>query len=157
MVDARLNFMNNRPDTKYMIATDKFLMTFTNSPCGQSTTDDKNKGMFTEITFMSFAIVAECKLEGGEWKAQRLLAMIPYIVVDTPFSMTGGRENYGFPKSFGQFVLPNDPKFVNNLACYTMGIKTFNENASTFLQPLVNISKQVDGSSSDGDSISSQT
>lgn len=61
MVDARLNFMNNRPDTKYFIATDKAIMTYTNSPCGQSTTNDGDKGMFTEITFICYTVVAECK------------------------------------------------------------------------------------------------
>lgn len=157
MIDARLNFMTNRPNQKYFAASDKILLAFTNSPCGQSTTDDINKGMFTEITFMAYTVVADCHLnDKGDWVADRLLLMIPYIIVDTPFSMTGGRENYGFPKSFGQFVMPNDPAFVNNLAVYTMGIKKFNEAASTFVQPFVTVSREVDGQSSNGDSINSK-
>src|SRR6188768_3659247 len=85
MVDVRLNFMSDRPNTKYIVASNKIVFAFTQSPFLQSLVPKfKEMGRFTEITFCSYIFVAECTLQDGEWWAQRILFFIPYILVNTP-------------------------------------------------------------------------
>jgi hypothetical protein len=142
MVDARLNFMDNRPDTRYFIATDKILFAFTTSPFLQSLVPkDAAMGIFTEKTFCSYTFVAECKLEKGEWWAQRILIFIPYIVVNTPLTLIGGREDYGYPKTLGEVVTPEDPKDLTSLTASTIGIRHFGPDAVSALQPFIEIGK----------------
>jgi hypothetical protein len=38
-----------------------------------------------------------------DFVAERLLTACPYIFVDNPMSLAGGRETYGYPKSLGRF------------------------------------------------------
>lgn len=158
MVDARLNFMSDRPDTKYFVASDKIIFAFTQSPFLQSTVPKfRDMGRFTEITFCSYVFVAECKWKDGEWWAQRLLFFIPYILVNTPLTLIGGREDYGFPKSMGEFVYPADITKPDLFSVSTIGMQHFNVDAVAGLHEFITISKQKeqnntgDKGSSDGD------
>ncbi len=143
MVDARLNFMSDRPDTKYFIASDKIIFAFTQSPFLQSTVPKfRDMGRFTEITFCSYVFVAECKWKDGEWWAQRLLFFIPYILVNTPLTLIGGREDYGFPKTMGEFVYPADIAKPDLFSVSTIGMQHFNVDAVAGLHDFITISKQ---------------
>lgn len=143
MVDARLNFMSDRPDTRYFVASDKIIFAFTQSPFLQSTVPKfKDMGRFTEITFCSYVFVAECTLKDGEWWAQRLLFFIPYILVNTPLTLIGGREDYGFPKSMGEFVYPADITKPDLFSVSTIGMQHFNVDAVAGLHEFITISKQ---------------
>jgi hypothetical protein len=144
VIDERLNFMHDRPNTKYIVASDKILFAFTQSPYLESLVPKyKAMGTFTEITFCSYMFVAECTLKDGEWWAQRILIFIPYILVNTPLTMIGGRENYGFPKTMGEFIIPKDPKVVDKMEVSTIGIKKFNPESSTELYPFITISRDT--------------
>ena len=71
-VDQRLNFMNDRPDTKYIVASDKVMLSFTYSAEGHSLASDIKMGYASEKALLTFIIVAQCKKDGDEWEAERL-------------------------------------------------------------------------------------
>jgi hypothetical protein len=86
--------------------------------------------------------VAECTLKDGEWWAQRLLFFIPYILVNTPLTLIGGREDYGFPKTMGEFVYPADITKPDLFSVSTIGMQHFNVDAVAGLHEFITISKQ---------------
>jgi hypothetical protein len=53
---------------------------------------------------VSVPVVSGGRLQ-GVYKHHGVMMMCPYIVVDNPISLCGGREIYGYPKSLGQFLL----------------------------------------------------
>ena len=60
-------------------------------------------GSVNERQVATWVLTAAVKREAGVLVAQRLAWFVPYIIVDNPASLTGGREVYGYPKSFGWF------------------------------------------------------
>ncbi len=142
-VDQRLNFMNDRPDTKYIVASDKVMLSFTYSAQGHSLASDIKMGYASEKALLTFVIVAECKKDGDEWDAQRLFLFAPFTFVDNPLSMAVGRETYGFPKSIGIFEMPSDHKDVYNFSLSALAFKQFNPEERAYMQPLLNINKQI--------------
>jgi len=142
-VDTRLNFMSDRPDTKYIVASDKVMFSFTYSANGHSLASDIKMGYASEKALLTFIILAECKKDGDEWNAERLFLFAPFTFVDNPLSMAVGRETYGFPKSIGFFEMPEDYKFVYNLSLSALAFKKFHPEERAFVQPLININKQI--------------
>jgi hypothetical protein len=71
-------------------------------------------GSVNERQVAIWILTAEVKREAGALVAQRLAWFVPYIIVDNPASLTGGREVYGYPKSFGWFDLKGD-KVIDEL------------------------------------------
>ena len=65
-------------------------------------------GSVNEKQVAIWILTAEVKREAGVLVAQRIAWFVPYIIVDNPASLTGGREVYGYPKSFGWFDLKGD-------------------------------------------------
>ena len=65
-------------------------------------------GSVNEKQVAIWILTAEVKRELGVLVAQRLAWFVPYIIVDNPASLTGGREVYGYPKSFGWFDLTGE-------------------------------------------------
>lgn len=65
-------------------------------------------GSVNEKQVALWILTAAVKREAGLLVAQRLAWFVPYIIVDNPASLTGGREVYGYPKSFGWFDLQGD-------------------------------------------------
>jgi uncharacterized protein with NAD-binding domain and iron-sulfur cluster len=67
-------------------------------------------GSVSEHQVATWIPVAAVKREAGVLVAQRLAWFVPYIIVDNAASLTGGREIYGYPKSFGWFdVIGEEP------------------------------------------------
>lgn len=65
-------------------------------------------GSVNERQVATWVLTAAVKREAGLLVAQRLAWFVPYIIVDNPASLTGGREVYGYPKSFGWFDLQGE-------------------------------------------------
>lgn len=142
-VDQRLNFMTDRPDTKYIVASDKIMFSFTYSANGHSLASDIKMGYASEKALLAFIILAECKRDGDEWEAERLYLFAPFTFVDNPLSMAVGRETYGFPKSIGIFDMPADHKDAYNFSLSALAFKNFNPEERAYMQPLININKQI--------------
>lgn len=151
MIDARLNFMQDRPDTKYFVASDKIIFAFTQSPFLQSLVPAfKAMGRFTEITFCSYIFLVECTRKDGEWWAQRMLFYIPYILVNTPLTLIGGREDYGFPKTMGEFIYPADISKPDLFSVSTIGMQHFSEHAVAGMHEFITIKKTTPSSGGSG-------
>jgi hypothetical protein len=71
-------------------------------------------GSVNERQVAIWVLTAAVKREAGVLVAERLAWFVPYIIVDNAASLTGGREVYGYPKSFGWFDLTGD-KVIDEL------------------------------------------
>ncbi|HMP30662.1 MAG TPA: hypothetical protein PKD85_13740, partial [Saprospiraceae bacterium] len=67
------------------------------------------------------------KNEKNEWIAQRILVHIPYIFVDQPFNIGTGREEFGFPKSLANIVMPSTPDHADFFQVDAYGFKNYNK------------------------------
>jgi hypothetical protein len=77
-------------------------------------------GSVNELQVATWIPTAAVKREAGMLVAQRLAWFVPYIIVDNPASLTGGREIYGYPKSFGWFDLSGE-KAIDELKVDVFG------------------------------------
>jgi uncharacterized protein with NAD-binding domain and iron-sulfur cluster len=77
-------------------------------------------GSVNEKQVAIWILTAAVKREMGVLVAQRLAWFVPYIIVDNPASLTGGREVYGYPKSFGWFDLQGE-KSIDSLKVDVFG------------------------------------
>jgi hypothetical protein len=69
-----------------------------------SATRPFNRWGFVRETQASFWIpILGGNDEGPVYVADRLYLAVPYILVDNPMSIVGGREDYGYPKTMGRF------------------------------------------------------
>jgi len=76
-------------------------------------------GSVEETQLSLWVPVAAGHRDGEEFVADRLCMAVPYIFVDNPMSMAGGREDLGYPKSLARF----DPSsgFGERIAVQTFG------------------------------------
>ncbi|MDX1415536.1 MAG: hypothetical protein R3293_15180 [Candidatus Promineifilaceae bacterium] len=77
-------------------------------------------GSVNEKQVAIWVLTAAVKREAGLLVAQRIAWFVPYIIVDNPASLTGGREVYGYPKSFGWFDLQGE-KIIDELKVDVFG------------------------------------
>jgi hypothetical protein len=67
---------------------------------------DSGKGWQTETDIGFWMLVGAGRMDGDEFKLDRVAWYLPYVWVTTPQAVMSGREVYGFPKGFGWFDLP---------------------------------------------------
>jgi uncharacterized protein with NAD-binding domain and iron-sulfur cluster len=63
---------------------------------------------------IAIPVVAGRRGPGGVFIPERLLTATPYMLVDNPLSLCGGREIFGYPKALGRFPEPPPPDWWNN-------------------------------------------
>ena len=102
-------------------AAGPFAMLVFNRLDSLSSTDppDSNLGWFSEQEAAIWVLTVDRKRE-------RLLWFLPYIFVDNSYAMAMGRELYGFPKSLGQFNIPDNPASADLLSLDTLVLTEFN-------------------------------
>jgi Acetoacetate decarboxylase (ADC) len=148
MVDQRLNFMTDRPDTKYFVGSDKVIFAFATSVTGHSLAGDITKGYMGEQGLNMFVLVVKCQMEKGEWNAKELLLFPPFIFVDNPFSMAVGRETFGFQKSIGNIYVPQSPGDAYNFGVDTIAFNQFNAQSRAYMQNIFSVNRVISGTTS---------
>lgn len=99
----------------------------------------------------SLGVVGE--REAGVWvpildrRRNRAAWTLPYLFVDEPAPMVGGREIYGFPKQLGNVTLPGEGEGPAAFAVRAPCIAHFEPNARMKTQPVLRV-ERIDGPAS---------
>jgi hypothetical protein len=136
LCDKYLNQPANN-QVKYHPASNSIILTF--DSIGNITSPDRpdrQKGSFSEAGEVIVWILTQSK-KGLAW-------FIPYIFVNSSPAMVSGREVYGFPKKWGWFQLPPDPRDPQILTLETLAIQTFSPQSRATRQQLLEV-KQIPG------------
>lgn len=145
VIDQRLNFSPLNKKVRYFPLSETMMLVFSDIRKGYSLDPAYQKyGYLAEQAIQIFMPVAECTLNTrNEWVAQRILVYIPYILVDQPFNLSIGREEFGFAKAFGQFEIPVSPDTADHFNVNAFGFQHFNKEHPEWGQfhPLVHIKK----------------
>jgi hypothetical protein len=153
IIDQRLNFSPLNKQVKYFPLSETMMMVFSDIRKGYSLDTNYPKyGFLKEQAIQIFMPIAECTLNAkNEWVAQRILVYIPYILVDQPFNLSIGREEFGFAKAFGQFEIPTSPEKADHFNLNAFGFEHFNKDNPEFgkFHPFVNI-KKINGDIPEG-------
>jgi len=126
LVDPCLNTPRGRSASYYRVLGDHVMVTYAWIAHGSSKNPrQKNIGWLPEKTLTLWVPLVVVDSELRFQVAQRFVVFAPYIVVDNPWSMTSGREIYGFPKDEGPISIPkpNDP--VTNFSASTLVLKNY--------------------------------
>ena len=144
----RLNFSPLSQTTRYVPISSQVVLVL--SHLQKSYTLDKaykRAGLIQETAAQVFIPVIEWKRNHrDEWVAQRILAFIPYIFVDSPITYAIGREHIGFPKNMGQFRYPESPQQADSFEVSAYGFQRFDDQNPQFpgYHPWLSIQKTAD-------------
>lgn len=129
LCDQRYNFGLKNSKLRYFPLTKHVMLVASKIEKGYSLVPTYQKPYYvTELAVQIFMPIAECRLnKRNEWVAERIVVGVPYIVVDSPFTMGIGREQIGFPKNIGQFEFPNSPEEATNFNVKAYGVTEFDE------------------------------
>ena len=145
IVNQRLNFSPLNQKVRYFPLSEKILLVFSDIKKGYTLDPNYEKyGFLEEKALQIFMPIVECTQDAyNNWVAQRILFFIPYIFIDQPFSLSIGREVFGFEKSLANFEFPDSPEKANNFQLNAFGFKQFNKANPEFgkYHPLINIKK----------------
>jgi hypothetical protein len=116
LVDPCLNTPRGRSASYYRVLGDHVMVTYAWIAHGSSKNPrQKNIGWLPEKTLTLWVPLVVVDSELRFQVAQRFVVFAPYIVVDNPWSMTSGREIYGFPKDEGPISIPKPERSRDEL------------------------------------------
>jgi hypothetical protein len=122
-------------DQRFVAATGQVLLAFTRLQHVNSTVPEyAARGWFPEQEFAIWLLVEDRQ-------EKTMYFYHPYMIVDNVFAMAIGREVYGFPKSIGQFVIPESAKDVDYCSVSTFGIKHYGPDSEGGLFPWIEVTR----------------
>ena len=92
-----------------------------------------------EVAF--WVLTAAVEKRDGVYVAERFAWFVPYIFVDNPFAIIGGREVYGFPKEVGWFHIPSNPQAAGSFSVDAIASRTFGAHAILERQQLFAVNR----------------
>jgi hypothetical protein len=126
------------------------LLTFTHMP---KVVSGLPVGWMTETEVTLWILTCGMRKVGPVWTPDptQLSFMVPYIWVDNPISIAGGREIYGFPKQWGTVQMPttydiSNPAPIPSMSLDALAIKTFHPETQAQVQRLMDITCTADSS-----------
>jgi hypothetical protein len=146
IIDQRLNFSPLNKKVRFFPLSDMMIWVVSDIKKGFTLNQNYPKaGFLEEKGFQIFMPVVECTQNSSQqWVAQRILTFIPYIFIDQPFSLSIGRELFGFAKALASFQLPPSPAEATDFQVNAFGFKRFDQASPEFgaYHTLVNIQQQ---------------
>lgn len=129
MVDERLNFPEDS-DYQFEVFSPLVMLSFAGINRAFSI-PEQDKGYDQEHEVFTWVLLLEKKKIAGKWVPNRLVWMIPYIIVDNFWAIVSAREVYGFPKTYGQTTLPDseNPEQASYFANTVWGFETYSPDS----------------------------
>lgn len=110
ILDRDLNNLTGGSPYRYRAVLDNVALVLANIGQVRSTDPrDSTRGWVSEVD-VCWWILAAAEKDG---KLDHLVWYIPYIWVDSPYTMVNGRESFGFPKSFATSRIPKSETDLN--------------------------------------------
>ena len=147
LVDPILNAPANG-QTDYRAFTDHVMVTYSIAAEGTSTEPpDSLMGYAPEYAWTVWVpVLAMGKNVFGKTVPKRLLMYPAMICVDETWSLTAGREVYGFPKNGGPLEIPLPGDEPEKFVVSSLAIKNFDPRAGATYQPLMTVTRTEAGS-----------
>jgi hypothetical protein len=143
--NQRLNSSLQNQSLRYFPLTSHMMLVVSLLPDSYSLNPNYHKpGSVIEKGVQIFMPLAECSRNAqGQWVAQRIVCLVPYIMVDNQFSIVAGREQFGFPKAMGQFQIPDSPESAELFSVEAYGFSVFDQKnmQTAAFRPWLNIKK----------------
>lgn len=131
---------------RYDAISHYILLTFTHMPRVIPGAPFDQSGWMSETEVTVWILTMGKKKLGAVWVPDPtdVCFMAPYIWVDNPMSIAGGREIYGFPKQWGHVTMPTtfnaqSPAPVSPLSLDVFGLKTFHPETQAVNQRLLDM------------------
>ncbi len=130
--------LNSHPDRRYdyIPLTPYFMIAFASLVGKPTNNPDSQKGWSGERNVGVWVLTAVAR-RGPVPVIERLAWFMPYMFVDNQFSWAAGREVYGFPKSHGQFQMPDDVSQTDYFKVETLGWETYGPDQWAKVQPVL--------------------
>jgi len=110
ILDRDLNNLTGGQPYRYQALLGHVALVLANIPEVRSTDPrDSQRGFISEVDVCWWILTAAMK---GD-RIDHLAWYIPYIWVNTPYTMVNGRESFGFPKSFAEPRIPLSPADID--------------------------------------------
>lgn len=148
-INAYLGEMMSKLPTasvRYEAISHYVMLTFAHMPKVRPGAPFDQMGWMSETEVTAWILTMGKKKVGTVWVPDPtdVCFMAPYIWVDNPISIAGGREIYGLPKQWGQVTMPTtfdvqNPVPVSPLMLDAFAIKTFHPETQAVSQPLLEI------------------
>jgi hypothetical protein len=90
-------------------------------------------------------MTARVKEVGGVKIAQQMAWFIPYMFVQNPVSLAGGREVLGYSKSWGNISFPQNPDYLDKFSMTAFGAKKFDPETQLGENPLFDVNLKSGG------------
>ncbi|MFM5885591.1 MAG: hypothetical protein ACKOQ3_09765 [Novosphingobium sp.] len=126
----------------YRCLSDLVLVSYAKAAQCTSTLPPANQmGWMLENSWTLWVPLLLVKRELGIEVAQRLVFYPAYICVDNSWSLTAGREVYGFPKGYGPVAVPEPGSDPASFAVSTMVIPKYAPSSGGQVLPLMEVTR----------------
>ncbi len=145
MLDRDLNKVA-RGQYNFQPLSDYMMLTFTNIPKDYSTyPEDQAKGWGPEIDVSIWVPVGNIVSKNGKQYLDEVFWYTPYIWVDSPITVSVGRDVYGYPKNLGQLTMP-DHSSPDSFRARVNGLKEYSPDSEVEWFDLLSIKNLRPGS-----------
>jgi hypothetical protein len=144
LVDRELNAPRNPAagDLYYRVLSRRLLLMFTRIGRLASTNPPAcDHGWGREIDVAYWALLGAGSVADGQFRLERLVWFQPFIFVDNPWAMLGGREIYGFPKQLCRATMPDTPDQPGSFSAETLVLDPFAPDTELAWQQLIRIER----------------
>lgn len=101
-------------------------------------------GYVHELQVSFWVLTARVRPLGSGYIAEDLAFFIPYMWVQNPVSLSGGREVVGYNKSWGKIHLPQEPA-PERFSLEAYGVKKFSPTTELAEHPLIDVRREGKG------------
>lgn len=101
-------------------------------------------GYVHELQVSFWVLTARVRQLGNGYIAEDLAFFIPYMWVQNPVSLSGGREVVGYNKSWGKIYLPQESA-PERFSLEAFGVKKFSPTAELTEHPLIDVIREGPG------------
>lgn len=154
-INALLNKTLNLPEnnnTHYYAPTHYLMMTFVHMEKVIAGGDFANRGYSSETELAIWIPTLAQKKILGDWVIDPLAPKFftPYLFIDNPVGLSGGREIYGYAKEYGRLEVAQDPYKIDTMTVDVFTLETYTPESKAGMFRLITLDKLEEGKVPDG-------
>lgn len=146
VVDRQLNQPSNNTPYTYKALLSHAMFVLADIPQVRSTDPRDSQRGFIAETDVCFWVLTAAYV--GD-RIDHIAWFIPYIWVDSPYTMANGREVFGFPKSFANAVMPKDPTDPGPFSAQGLVLRTYSPETEVASLPLFTLGRDPESTLND--------
>ncbi len=151
LLDKTLNLPENNK-THYYAPTHYLMLTFVHMEKVIAGGAFANRGFSSETELAIWVPTLAKKKILGEWVIDPFAPKFftPYLIIDNPVGLSGGREIYGYFKEYGQLKVAASPETIDTMTVSAFTLKTYTPESKAGMYRLMTLTKIEDGEAPKG-------